>query len=81
MRRRLAPGVATPTTEAVDAAARRAGATGTKILGAGGGGCVLVVLPDAALAPRVAEAVAAVEGCTLLPVRLVERGLQRIETP
>jgi D-glycero-alpha-D-manno-heptose-7-phosphate kinase len=81
VRRRLAAGVATPTTEAVDDAARRAGARGTKILGAGGGGCVLVVLPDAAVAPRVSEAVAKIEGCTLLPVRLVERGLAVSEYP
>ncbi len=46
IRRRMAPGVTTPAIEALDEAARRAGALGTKVLGAGGGGCVLVVLVD-----------------------------------
>jgi D-glycero-alpha-D-manno-heptose-7-phosphate kinase len=46
VRRRIAPGVTTEMIDSLDAAVRAAGALGTKILGAGGGGCVLVVLRD-----------------------------------
>jgi D-glycero-alpha-D-manno-heptose-7-phosphate kinase len=46
VRTRLAPGIATDATRTVDAAARAAGALGTKVMGAGGGGCVLVVCRD-----------------------------------
>ena len=46
VRLRMAPGIATPTIHALDAAVRAAGALGTKVLGAGGGGCVLVILRD-----------------------------------
>jgi D-glycero-alpha-D-manno-heptose-7-phosphate kinase len=79
VRRRLAAGVATPTTLALDEAARAAGAVGTKILGAGGGGCVLVVLEEGADGAEVSRAVT-LEGCTLLPVRLVAQGLVVTET-
>jgi D-glycero-alpha-D-manno-heptose-7-phosphate kinase len=41
LRYSLAPSVATPKILAVDAAARRAGALGVKVCGAGGGGCVV----------------------------------------
>lgn len=44
VRRRMAPGVDTPGIQAIDAAVRAAGARGTNVCGAGGGGCVLVVL-------------------------------------
>jgi D-glycero-alpha-D-manno-heptose-7-phosphate kinase len=46
VRRRMAPGVTTPEIEALDAAVREAGALGTKVCGAGGGGCVLIALGD-----------------------------------
>ncbi len=57
VRRRMAPGVTTPTIDALEEAVREVGAVGTKILGAGGGGCVLVVLPgpDAAAVDEVLE--------------------------
>jgi D-glycero-alpha-D-manno-heptose-7-phosphate kinase len=73
VRRRMAPGVTTPTIEALDGAVRQAGAVGTKILGAGGGGCVLVVLPG----PDVAavDAVLARGPWRALPLALAAEGL------
>ncbi len=74
----MAPGISTPAIEHLDAAVRHAGALGTKVLGAGGGGCVLVVLRDgrepaedsAALLDALATA-----GGRALPCRLAEAGL------
>jgi D-glycero-alpha-D-manno-heptose-7-phosphate kinase len=76
LRRKLAPGVDGPATRAVDRAARQAGALGTKILGAGGGGCVLVVLPEPTPA-GFDDALAAGPGQPL-PLALTAEGL-RIE--
>jgi D-glycero-alpha-D-manno-heptose-7-phosphate kinase len=45
IRRTLAPGVATPKTEAIMDSARRAGASASKICGAGGGGCMITLTP------------------------------------
>jgi D-glycero-alpha-D-manno-heptose-7-phosphate kinase len=75
VRRRMAPGVATPQTEAVDRAARDAGALGTKILGAGGGGCVLVVLGSEGAAPGLDAALRAT-GARPLPCRPTPEGLR-----
>lgn len=44
--RSLHPAITTPEVEAVLAAARGAGATGGKALGASGGGCVVAIAPD-----------------------------------
>lgn len=44
-RTQLAPGVTTPEINALLAAARRAGATGGKVCGAGGGGCLFCLVP------------------------------------
>ena len=73
-RRRMAPGVSTPTIETLDAAARAAGAMGSKICGAGGGGCVLILLPDASAGAAVDAALEAAPG-EPMPVRLVGEGL------
>jgi D-glycero-alpha-D-manno-heptose-7-phosphate kinase len=73
LRRRMAPGVATAEIDALDAAVRAAGAVGTKILGAGGGGCVLVVLPGTA--PPEVDRVLAKGPWQSLPLRLTGRGL------
>ena len=73
-RRQMAPGVTTPAIETLDAAARAAGALGTKICGAGGGGCVLVVLRDPSQGPDVDAALAAGPGRPL-PLRLTSQGL------
>jgi D-glycero-alpha-D-manno-heptose-7-phosphate kinase len=74
VRRRMAPGVSTPAIEALDEAARAAGALGTKVCGAGGGGCVMVVLPAGA-PPAGLSAALQRPGMRELPVRLVARGL------
>lgn len=76
-RRAMAPGVSTPTIEALDGAMRAAGALGTKICGAGGGGCVLILLPEPGVGPTVDRALAAGRW-EPMPVALVAHGL-RIE--
>jgi D-glycero-alpha-D-manno-heptose-7-phosphate kinase len=74
VRVRLAPGVSTPAIEALDRAVRAAGALGTKVMGAGGGGCVLVVLEDGPEPAGLAAALRA-GGGREIPVRLTRRGL------
>lgn len=75
VRLEMAPGVATPQIHALDAAVRRAGALGTKVLGAGGGGCVAVILRDDEAPAGLAEALRT-GGAVELPVRLPARGLE-----
>src|SRR5205085_8475056 len=74
VRRRMAPGVATPLLDAIDTAARAAGAVGTKVLGAGGGGSLLVVLKDEREPAGLARALST-GGAQSLPCRLVPEGL------
>jgi D-glycero-alpha-D-manno-heptose-7-phosphate kinase len=78
-RARMADGVSTPAIEALDAAVRAAGALGTRICGAGGGGCVLVLLPDPQAGAAV-DRVLADGPWQPLPVRLAAQGL-RLEAP
>jgi D-glycero-alpha-D-manno-heptose-7-phosphate kinase len=66
----LAPSVATPRILAVDAAARRAGALGVKVCGAGGGGC-LVAFAKEGRRDAVADAIAGAGG------EILEAGLAR----
>jgi D-glycero-alpha-D-manno-heptose-7-phosphate kinase len=76
-RRKNAPGISTPLIDRLVSVARRAGALGAKVCGAGGGGCVLFLTePDAR--ERVATVIAK-EGATVLPVRVARRGV-RVET-
>ncbi len=49
--RSLHPGIATPRIDALELAARRAGASGMKALGASGGGCMIVFAPESAIVP------------------------------
>ncbi len=73
-RKRLAPGVTTPTVEAVVSAVRGAGAVAWKICGAGGGGALLALAP-----PGRREAVldaAAAAGATPLRCALDREGLK-----
>ena len=56
-RKRLAPGVTTPTIEDLIARASAAGATAAKVCGAGGGGCLFCYGPPSAR-PAIAEALA-----------------------
>lgn len=73
-RRRNLPTISTPVIDRIIAAARRRGALGGKVCGAGGGGCVaLVIEPDARDA---VEAAIAAAGGTLLPMRIDRRGVQ-----
>ncbi len=74
-RKRLAPGVSTPAIDALIAAAMRAGATGAKVCGAGGGGCLVCYgPPDRRQA--IAEALAAA-GARILDFRIERHGLAR----
>jgi D-glycero-alpha-D-manno-heptose-7-phosphate kinase len=73
-RKRLAPGVTTPLIENLIARARAAGATGAKVCGAGGGGCLFCYGP-----PEAREAVAAAltgGGAEILDYRIELEGLR-----
>lgn len=73
-RRKNAPGIATPLIDRLVKAARRAGAQGAKVCGAGGGGCVFFLVE-----PEARQRVAAVigrEGGTVLDVALAPRGVR-----
>jgi D-glycero-alpha-D-manno-heptose-7-phosphate kinase len=74
VRRRTLPTMSTPMIDAIISAARRNGATAGKVCGAGGGGCLtLLVQPDARA--RVEKAIVAV-GAQLLPMRIDRHGVQ-----
>ncbi len=72
-RKRNAPGITTPLIDRLVASARRAGCTGAKVCGAGGGGCVVfLVEPDAK--ERVSRIVEA-NGAQVLNARVAPRGV------
>lgn len=73
-RRELADEVSTPTIEALLDTARRTGAWGGKACGAGGGGCVVVLAPQA-LRLAVADALAGA-GAEVLEARPCREGLR-----
>jgi len=73
LRYSLAPSVATPALRAADEGARRAGALGAKVCGAGGGGC-MVAFAREGRRDAVAQAIART-GATLLPVSVARRGV------
>jgi D-glycero-alpha-D-manno-heptose-7-phosphate kinase len=76
-RKKNAPGITTPLIDRLVEVTRKAGSTGAKVCGAGGGGCVLfLVEPDAQ--QRVADVITR-EGATVLPVTVAPRGV-RIQT-
>ena len=73
-RRRNLPTISTPTIDRIIAAARRQGALGGKVCGAGGGGCLaLVIEPEAR--GRVEAAVRSAGG-ELLPIRIDRQGVR-----
>ena len=73
-RKRLAPGVTTPTIDALIARAAAAGATAAKVCGAGGGGCLFCYGPPAA---RAAIAAALADGgARVLDYHLETEGLR-----
>jgi len=72
-RRRNLPTITTPVIDRIISGARRAGAIAGKVNGAGGGGCVtLLIEPDARAA---VERAVVVGGGQVLPVRLDRRGV------
>ena len=73
-RRRNAPGISTPLIDRLVGVARKSGALGAKVCGAGGGGCVFILVERGAR-DRVA-AVVEREGGRVLPVRVARRGVQ-----
>ncbi len=73
LRRTNAPAISTPMIDQLIAIARRNGATGAKVCGAGGGGCVLFMTePDARL--RVEQKLAEA-GAQILPFAVARRGV------
>lgn len=74
LRYRLAPSVSTPKLAACGVAARRAGALGVKVCGAGGGGC-LVAFAKEGRRGAVAQALAAC-GALVLDARLARAGVK-----
>ena len=73
-RKRLAPGVTTPAIEDLIARARSAGATATKVCGAGGGGCLFCYGPPGARAAIAAALTAG--GARQLEVDIETEGLR-----
>lgn len=73
-RRKNYPKISTPLIDRLVRVARRAGALGAKVCGAGGGGCVFFLVERGA-AQRVAEAITKA-GAKVLPVQVAERGVQ-----
>src|SRR2546423_4325784 len=72
-RKKNAPGITTPLIDRLVTVTRRLGATGAKVCGAGGGGCVFfLVEPDAK--QRVCAAIQS-EGATLLAARVARKGV------
>jgi D-glycero-alpha-D-manno-heptose-7-phosphate kinase len=74
LRRTNSPGIATPLIDQLISLARRNGALGAKVCGAGGGGCVLFMTT-----PETRERVAlklAAAGAELLPFAVAREGLQ-----
>jgi D-glycero-alpha-D-manno-heptose-7-phosphate kinase len=74
LRYRLAPTVATPALLNADRAARRAGALGAKVCGAGGGGCILAFARQGRAA-AVARAMAAT-GARILDATISKQGVR-----
>jgi D-glycero-alpha-D-manno-heptose-7-phosphate kinase len=73
-RRRNAPGITTPLIDQLVTSARRAGALGAKVCGAGGGGCVFFLVEPGAK-QRVSEIISKA-GVEVLPVRVAPRGVK-----
>jgi D-glycero-alpha-D-manno-heptose-7-phosphate kinase len=72
-RRRNLPTISTPVIDRIISSARRHGALGGKVCGAGGGGCVALLIEPGARA-RLESAIATAGG-ELLPMRIDRRGV------
>jgi len=77
LRRRLAEGVTVPSIDRLLTAAESLGAWGGKACGAGGGGCVAILVPDERR-EAIASALAGAGG-TVLPARPTSQGLELVE--
>ncbi len=77
LRRTNAPGITTPLIDKLIAAGRKNGGRAAKVCGAGGGGCVLIMVEEGAK-EAVTRAVAQAGG-RILPLRVARDGL-RVET-
>ncbi len=73
-RRKNAPGITTPLIDRLVDVTSRAGSSGAKVCGAGGGGCVFFLCERGAK-DRVQEAITR-EGGTVLPVRVAPEGVK-----
>ncbi len=73
-RRTNAPGISTPLIDSLIATARKEGAKGAKVCGAGGGGCVFFLVERGAQ-ERVQAAIAG-QGATVLPVKVARHGVR-----
>ncbi len=73
-RKKNAPGITTPLIDRLVEVARRKGAVGAKVCGAGGGGCVFFLVERGAK-QRVAGVIAAA-GATVLPVCVAPEGVR-----
>jgi D-glycero-alpha-D-manno-heptose-7-phosphate kinase len=80
-RKRLFPGIMTREIRSLESAVRRLGAIGTKVCGAGGGGCVVVYVDPKDMA-RSREKIREM-GFRDLPFKIVKKGLsfRRIKNP
>lgn len=72
-RRKNAPGITTPLIDTLVGVARKAGAKGAKVCGAGGGGCVFFLV-ERGSKERVSSAIQQA-GAEVLPVKVVPRGV------
>lgn len=73
-RRDMAPAVSSPELVSIIGAAEGAGALAAKVCGAGGGGCMVIAVPDGKRGP-VIEAIQSAGG-SVLDYHLVDRGLE-----
>lgn len=73
-RRKNAPGISTPRIDSLIRIALRTGATGAKVCGAGGGGCVFFLVERGAKEQVASQLRAA--GAEVLPVRVAARGVR-----
>jgi D-glycero-alpha-D-manno-heptose-7-phosphate kinase len=75
-RRRLARGIETERMRRLIFLARESGALAAKACGAGGGGCVVFVIPEGRGRRELVEQALSQAGARVLPVRLARRGLR-----
>ncbi|MBI4910856.1 MAG: hypothetical protein HY820_45005 [Acidobacteria bacterium] len=73
-RKRNAPGITTPLIDKLVDVAKKAGARGAKVCGAGGGGCVFFLIEPGSK-PKVTQAIEGA-GATVLPVTVAPKGVQ-----